>query len=216
MYWNWLKFGLGSGVIVVAAGMGCNSTGSSRATVRPAVVLTERLPDKPAATQATSPSVAATETHVNPEAPFALTSQPKPDTQIEETATKGEEVQGTKHESKDAIVQAGLDGGGEALPKRRSFVDTTAHPSFAHAPDYSWLSGEVQYSRLSRGWRLRYASVDEVDAYGGSVTLADDPRLSELKDGEHFRIQGRIVDSEHKNIAPEYKVESILTLGKSE
>src|SRR5947209_7470472 len=50
--------------------------------------------------------------------------------------------------------------------RRRSYVDLTAKPWFGHAPDYSWLSGEVTFSAGS-GWKLRFASVDESNPYGG-------------------------------------------------
>src|SRR5262249_48796028 len=49
----------------------------------------------------------------------------------------------------------------EAPARRKSFVDLTAAPCFGHAPDYSWVSGQVEYSRVRKEWRLRYASADE-------------------------------------------------------
>src|SRR5699024_3491236 len=75
----------------------------------------------------------------------------------------------------------------EPGPVRRSYTDVTAAACFAHGPDYGWLCGRVEYSRLSKGWRLRYASVDEDDRYGGSVTLVPDPKLDILKDGQYVR-----------------------------
>ncbi len=98
---------------------------------------------------------------------------------------------------------------GEDPPQRRSFADITAHPSFAHAPDYSWLSGEVVYSRIGKGWRLRYASVDEEDPYGGSVTLSEDPLLHGLKDGQYIRVQGRLSNPTAKCTAPAYQIDSL-------
>src|SRR5581483_199982 len=55
---------------------------------------------------------------------------------------------------------------------------------YGHAADYSWLRGEVEHTR--RGWHLRYASMDESDMHGGSVMLADNGQLSELKDGDVY------------------------------
>jgi hypothetical protein len=111
---------------------------------------------------------------------------------------------------------------GEPPPVRRSFVDTTAQPFFSHAADYSWLQGQVEYSHLSKGWRLRYASVDSEDAYGGSVTLADSEFLKNLKDGQYIRVEGSISKGndlvqagtstnfrERTQIAPLYRVAAL-------
>ncbi len=96
----------------------------------------------------------------------------------------------------------------ESGPVRRSYTDVTAAPCFGHGPDYGWLCGRVEYSRLSKGWRLRYASVDEADRYGGSVTLVADPKLDALKDGQYVRITGRLADRP-PGLSPEYEVESV-------
>src|SRR5262249_29636475 len=44
-------------------------------------------------------------------------------------------------------------------------------PGYGHAEDYTWLSGQVEQWGHNKIYRLRYASVDETDAHGGSVTL---------------------------------------------
>jgi hypothetical protein len=118
------------------------------------------------------------------------------------------------------IRQTGLEPSDSATavqpqaPARKSFVDITARSCFAHAEDYSWVSGELQYSHLSKAWRLRYASVDEVDPWGGSVTLVCDRPSSELKDGICVRVSGHIDESAGKNMAPPYQVESIRIIEK--
>jgi hypothetical protein len=78
---------------------------------------------------------------------------------------------------------------------------------YGHAADYSWVQGEVQRTR--KGWRLRYASLDETDTYGGSVTLADDPQLSQMKEGDVYRIEGRLQNPESHFSAPTYVVKEI-------
>jgi hypothetical protein len=111
---------------------------------------------------------------------------------------------------------------GEPPPQRKSFVDTTAQPFFGHAEDYTWLQGQVEYSHVSKGWRLRYASVDETDSYGGSVTLIENELLHNLKDGQHLRVEGQItVDpeilpvgrtsglSQSRTISPHYRVDTV-------
>ena len=103
-------------------------------------------------------------------------------------------------------------GSTEPNPVRKSFVDITAQPGFNHSDDYSSLNGQLQHSR--KGWRLRYASVDEADAYGGSVTLTDESRLDGYHDGDFVRAHGRIADPEQKGIAPAYLVDSIHATDK--
>ncbi len=66
---------------------------------------------------------------------------------------------------------------------------------FTHAPDYTWIAGEMQHWRKS--WRLRYTNLDETDAYGGSLTLVGDERLLRFRDGGHYRLQGRLVEDEN-------------------
>jgi hypothetical protein len=87
--------------------------------------------------------------------------------------------------------------------------DITAAPCFAKAEDYSWLQGQVEYSRMSKSWRLRYASVDETDRFGGSVTLTGDTVLDSLKDGEYVRIRGYLPNPDARGIAPTYRVEAV-------
>jgi hypothetical protein len=89
----------------------------------------------------------------------------------------------------------------------------TAAPCFAHAPDHCWIQGQLEYSRLSGGWRVRYASVDEVDEYGGCVTLIDDGRLGPLKDGAYVRVQGHLSGSSDRTSSRTYRVESITPVG---
>jgi hypothetical protein len=96
----------------------------------------------------------------------------------------------------------------ETEPVRRSYTDVTAAPCFAHARDYTWLCGRVEYSRLSKGWRLRYASVEEADRFGGSVTLVPDPKLDALKEGQYVRVAGHLA-GEAAGLSPQYEVESV-------
>ena len=111
---------------------------------------------------------------------------------------------------------------GEPPPPRKSYADVTAQPFFSHAEDYSWLQGQVEYSHFGNSWRLRYASVDESDANGGSVTLLDNNLLQNLKDGQYVRVQGHlasdaeVLQTTHfpgrttgRNISPLYHVDMV-------
>jgi hypothetical protein len=95
-----------------------------------------------------------------------------------------------------------------SLP-RRSYVDLTAQPWFSHSGDYGSLSGQVRYSQSDHSWRLRYASLDDNDAYGGTVTLLANPQLDGLKDGQHVRVQGALVNPDRKEPGCDYKVTSV-------
>lgn len=93
-------------------------------------------------------------------------------------------------------------------------VDAAAHSCFSHSGDYCELTGQIQHSRITKGWRLRYASVDEVDRYGGSVTLVEDAKLSGLNDGDLVHVRGRLVNHDESGIAPPYEVLSIQPIAK--
>lgn len=87
---------------------------------------------------------------------------------------------------------------------RKSYVDLTAAPCFGHADDYSWLIGQVEYSAVAKQWRLRYASVDEFDRYGGRLVLIENQHLSHLKDGMYVHLRGHVVNPDSPANAPTY------------
>src|SRR5262249_4202527 len=68
-------------------------------------------------------------------------------------------------------------------PGRRSYVDLTAAPCFAHSADYKWIVGQVEYSSTAKEWRLRYTSVEEVDRFGGRVILIENQHVNYMRDG---------------------------------
>jgi hypothetical protein len=80
-----------------------------------------------------------------------------------------------------------------------------AEASFAHGEDYSWLRGEVEYSFLSKGWRLRYAPLDEEDKYGGSLTLVDGQQ-HHLRDGQLVQVNGFLVPGKDDRGHPRFRV----------
>ncbi len=94
--------------------------------------------------------------------------------------------------------------------RRRTFADITARPEFAHAPDYSWLQGELQYIHGHNLWRLRYASVEEEDRYGGGVTLVNPSPMTQFHDGQLVRVEGNIQDTSSRDTT--YAVRTIHAL----
>jgi hypothetical protein len=103
--------------------------------------------------------------------------------------------------------------GNEATP-RRSFADITAKPQFGHAADYAWLTGELWHNSQKDEWRLRFASIDEEDRYGGSVTLDARAELKGYKSGQLVRVDGSLIDPESREIAPKYRVKEVRLLGQ--
>jgi hypothetical protein len=71
-------------------------------------------------------------------------------------------------------------------------VERKIHGTYGNGPDYGWLQGVVD--RHYRGhWYLRYCDPSVEDKNGGKVCLMDDPRLSQLKDGDVIFVEGEIV-----------------------
>ena len=98
--------------------------------------------------------------------------------------------------------------------RRRSFADISADPCFAHAEDYTSVTGELYYTKATKTWTVRYASVDEEDRYGGSVTLTDLGDMEKYESGMMVHVEGRMVDPESKTTCPEFRVISIETVKK--
>ena len=79
-------------------------------------------------------------------------------------------------------------------------MDLTAAPCFSHAPDYNWIIGQVEYSRIAKEWRLRYASVDEMDDHGGRVVLIENHHVSLLRDGQFIHAHGHLVNAGQRRV----------------
>lgn len=120
-------------------------------------------------------------THTTMEMPTMETApMPKGGKEIKETET----IQGPSVSSADKM-------------KKRSVTDITTDAHFAHAPDYSWLQGELQSIPEGKGWRVRYASVDEHDPYGGTLTLyGAGPLMADYKSGQIVRVEGYLGQSD--------------------
>jgi hypothetical protein len=93
--------------------------------------------------------------------------------------------------------------------RRRSFADISADPCFAHSPEYTSVTGELYYLNARNCWTVRYASVDEEDRYGGSVTLSDMGTMDQFHSGQMVRVEGRIADPESREPSPKFQVQSI-------
>jgi hypothetical protein len=105
-----------------------------------------------------------------------------------------------QHEWRNVSVSAR-----EKLLERRTFTDVTANPAFAHAPDYSWLVGELR-SMGPGVWSVRFASVDEDR---DTVVLVDAPPMVELHPGQLVRVEGQLVDPASREANAGYRVNAI-------
>jgi hypothetical protein len=112
-----------------------------------------------------------------------------------------------------AVVPVSLVASRPEAP-RATLVDSDGSKAHGHAPDYTWLVGELQFSYVRKAWRLRYMPVDEDDRYGGSVTFIDTGALpmANYQSGQIIRVEGRLRDPEAREPSPAYLVKSIQVL----
>jgi hypothetical protein len=102
-------------------------------------------------------------------------------------------------------------------PRLRAVVDLTAAACFGRAADYTWLSGQVEFLASTKQWRLRYASVDETDRYGGCVRLIENEHVQYLRDGQYIRAQGRLVNPHEPPGRPAYyRIESFQDINRQD
>jgi hypothetical protein len=114
--------------------------------------------------------------------------------------------------SEPEVMEAAINPYRQGDVPRRTFTDVTAHPKFAHDASYHWLVGRLDYSKIQNAWTLRFASVEDEDRCGGSVTLEDDRRLREFKSGQLVRVEGNLLNPEDPQAHPAYQVRDIQLL----
>lgn len=84
---------------------------------------------------------------------------------------------------------------------------------------YGWLRGVVDYDPASRTWHIIYGlTPDPADPYGGSLTLADNGRLTEFQDNDVVHVEGRPDPAAGRDPLnkPVYRVTSAELLGRFE
>ncbi len=89
-----------------------------------------------------------------------------------------------------------------------------ARPDFGHTPDYCMLTGELCFNVLKNQWRLRFASIDEEDPYGGSVTLDAYREMDGFRSGDLVTVKGALVDPDSRRIAPHYRMREICPVSR--
>jgi len=191
---NWL----GAGLVAPAVALGCSSTGkhhqdggctnctASAVNLQapPAYTVAAAMP-RNVVTHPTSPEV------------FTYTKPPEVN---HEMAIKSPE------QSKSPVAPQKIVASGTPAPYTGA--------GYYHSADYGTLVGELHYNPRQNTWRLRYASVDEEDRYGGSVTLHNVGReMVDFKTGQYVRIEGAVVDKDSREVSPKYTVRDILPAG---
>lgn len=67
----------------------------------------------------------------------------------------------------------------------------SARQPLAHAPDYSWVIGKLEYNPIEGGfWQIRFGK--ESDLYHGKFVLGNQPQLSSFRHGDLVKITGKI------------------------
>ena len=89
-------------------------------------------------------------------------------------------------ESADGVVLVGYQ---QPVAVKKELLD-----KIGHADDYSWVTGQLCYVHAGGGmWVLRYAGVDEVDGYGGSVVLTTAVSMRNFREGDLVSVTGEVL-----------------------
>jgi hypothetical protein len=75
---------------------------------------------------------------------------------------------------------------------------------------YTWLRGKVDYDEGTRSWQIIY-SLNGNDKFGGSLTLADDPKLKKLQNDDVVLVEGKVDESRKGDRGkPVYKIDNLF------
>jgi hypothetical protein len=116
-----------------------------------------------------------------------------------------------------AALQSSSEEASEALGGARSTQAPSVGTSLedrnagklAHDPDYHWLMGTLEYSRIQQAWLLHYVPFDQDDRYGGCVMLVASERQMKFKPGQLVRVEGALIDPESHQLQPAFEVDKI-------
>jgi hypothetical protein len=100
-----------------------------------------------------------------------------------------------------------------SLSESSENAQTPALERFGHDPNYRWLVGTLDYSRIQQAWLLRYVPYEEDDRYGGCVTLVGALPAKSLKSGQTVRVEGALIDPESRQLRPAFQVQNLRALG---
>ncbi len=111
-----------------------------------------------------------------------------------------------------------LVSGTEEIDSPKAEPPESSSSRYAHDPQYGWLRGQLEYSRIEGHWKLRYTPVDgETDKHGGSVVVSDPSVLAGYERRDYVEVRGRVGQRRtKKGYAPTYEVSQIKRLGRSQ
>jgi hypothetical protein len=112
----------------------------------------------------------------------------------------------------EKIATISSDGKSDGLPANADLPGS----GLGHAENYDWICGQVQHSRLAGGWVLRYSSLGDDDAFGGSVVLVENGDLDHLTDGQFVVVRGHLSNPEGKNTPHAFRVDAFRVIERSE
>lgn len=96
-------------------------------------------------------------------------------------------------------------------------VQQVSVPTPGHGDNFEWVIGNLQKMHTpDREWQLRFAPIDELAPYGGSLVLVNDSRMDPFQDGDLVRVEGRILRERASMYAsgPLYRVLKIELLSR--
>jgi hypothetical protein len=75
----------------------------------------------------------------------------------------------------------------ELAPKNRDKV--------GNAEDYTWITGQLCRVHTAQGevWVVRYAPIEQVDKYGGSMVLVPVVEMKNYREGDVVCVQGEVL-----------------------
>jgi hypothetical protein len=89
-------------------------------------------------------------------------------------------------------------------------VSRQNQPYCGHSEDFKTVIGQVQIWRNTV--RLRYASIDQEDQYGGFIVLQGSAEVAKLREGQLVRVRGVLIPPENRTRAAQYTVQVIEML----
>lgn len=114
-------------------------------------------------------------------------------TPIEDPSAAGEVDGASSHADPEKLMELPAQAGGNAPIASGDANASQGSREYAHAQDYSWVQGRLEYRHRTHQWRIRYAPHWLEDQYGGSFVLAGDEHPS-WKEGDWVRVAGAVQD----------------------
>jgi hypothetical protein len=116
------------------------------------------------------------------------------------------------------VTASGPDAADASEPRKGATVASAVgqESAYAFAPDYTSLSGRLEYSHSLRQWKLRYIPIDgQTDSYGGSVVLGDSADLAAFKPGDQVSVRGSLAGGPSAGgFSPRYRLDRVERLAR--